>query len=93
MHAPADLHRGPRATGALVLSSRRRKRARRSAARPVTALERALADRPDDAVLAYYLALFRARAGNRDGTLDALERVLEHGKGFLPPLDLFDTLQ
>ena len=60
---------------------------------PTVALERAVADQPEDAVLAYYLGLFRARAGNRDGALDALDRVLTSGKGFLPPIDLFDALK
>ena len=60
---------------------------------PIVALERALADRPGDAVLAYFLALVRARAGDREGALAALEQTLQHGQGFLPPLDLFETLK
>src|SRR5687767_15986819 len=35
---------------------------------PVAALEQALAAQPGDAVLAYFLAVFRAREGNVDGT-------------------------
>ena len=59
---------------------------------PLAALERALAERPDDAVLAYFLALYRSRAGDRDGAIAALEQTLAHGRGFLPPLDQFDAL-
>ncbi len=59
---------------------------------PVTALERAVAAQPDDAVLAYFLAVFRARAGDRDGAFDALEQALKHGDGLLPTTALFPTL-
>jgi sugar lactone lactonase YvrE len=59
---------------------------------PVTALERALAAQPEDAVLAYFLAVFRARAGDHDGAFDALEQALKHGDGLLPTAALFPTL-
>ena len=60
---------------------------------PVAALEQALAAQPGDAVLAYFLAVFRAREGNVEGTLEALEQTLAHGSGFMPPLDQFAVLK
>ena len=60
---------------------------------PVAALEQALAAQPGDAVLAYFLAVFRAREGNIEGTLDALEQTLVHGAGFMPPMDQFAALK
>jgi hypothetical protein len=60
---------------------------------PVAALEQALAARPDDAVLAFFVALFRSRAGDRDGALDALEQALRHGDGLLPSDATFDALK
>lgn len=67
-------------------------RAQDAPATPLAALERAVAREPDDAVLLYFLALFRARAGDRDGSLDALERVLDKGDGFLPTAETFPAL-
>lgn len=60
---------------------------------PVAALERALAEQSGDAVLAYFLAVFRAREGNVDGSLEALEHTLAHGTGFMPPIDQFAALR
>ena len=60
---------------------------------PVAALERALAEQPGDAVLAYFLAVFRAREGNVEGSLEALERTLVNGAGFMPPIDRFAALK
>ena len=54
-------------------------------------IEQALAASPQDAVLAYFLGLFRTRAGDADGALDALEQSLATGDGFLPG-DAFDAL-
>ena len=60
---------------------------------PVAALEQALAAQPGDAVLAYFLAMFRAREGDVEGTLDALEQTLAQGSGFLPPSDRFAAVK
>lgn len=59
---------------------------------PVAALERASAAEPDDAVLAYFLAVYQARAGLRDAALGTLERTLDRGNGFLPTAELFPEL-
>jgi sugar lactone lactonase YvrE len=57
------------------------------------AVERALAEAPGDPVLAYFLAYLRAREGNRDGALAALEQTLALGRGFLPTPDAFPALK
>jgi sugar lactone lactonase YvrE len=81
-------------TGAIVLSSAASEtRAADPPPSPVAAIEQALAAQPGDAVLAYFLAVFRAREGNVDGTLDALEQTLASGSGFMPPLDQFALLR
>jgi sugar lactone lactonase YvrE len=59
---------------------------------PLATLERAVAREPDDPVLLYYLAVYRARSGERDGSLEALEQVLGKGDGFLPTPELFPSL-
>jgi sugar lactone lactonase YvrE len=56
---------------------------------PLATLERAAALEPDDPVLIYLVAMFRARAGDRDGALDALEQLLGKGDGFLPTAEFF----
>jgi hypothetical protein len=38
------------------------------------------------------LAVYRARAGDRDGSLEALEQLLDKGDGFLPTTDFFPSL-
>jgi DNA-binding beta-propeller fold protein YncE len=60
-----------------------------SARRTVAAVEKLLKDRPDDPTLWFYLARFRAVAGDRAGSLAALEKLLEIGEGFLPTADGF----
>ncbi len=60
---------------------------------PVAALERAVAQEPDDAVLTYFLARYRSQAGDRDGAFAALEQTLRNGEGFLPALGLFEGLK
>ena len=59
---------------------------------PLAALERTVAREPDDPVLIYFLAVYRARADDREGALDALEQLLDKGDGFLPTADLFPNL-
>lgn len=59
---------------------------------PRAALERLVAQEPNDAVLTYFLASYRAQAGDRDGALAALEQTLRNGDGFLPTLDMFAKL-
>lgn len=56
---------------------------------PLAALEAASAREPDDPILIHFVAVFRARAGDRDGSLDALERLLAKGDGFLPMPEFF----
>ena len=56
---------------------------------PLAALERAAAREPDDPVLTYLLAVYRARSGDRDGALEALEQLLDKGDGFLPTAEFF----
>jgi len=60
-----------------------------AASTPLATLERAVAREPDDPVLINFLAVYRARSGDRDGSLDALEQLLDKGDGFLPSADLF----
>ena len=55
-------------------------------------LEAAVAARPDDPNLRYYLANFRHRAGDTAGAIAALEEVLRLGDGFLPIPDFFGPL-
>jgi len=59
---------------------------------PLAALERAAAREPDDPVLTYLLAVYRARSGDGDGALEALEQALAKGDGFLPSAELFPSL-
>ena len=59
---------------------------------PLAALERAIAREPDDPALVYLLAVYRARAGDRDGSLEALEQLLDKGDGFLPTTEFFPSL-
>lgn len=59
---------------------------------PVAAMERAIALEPDDPVLVFFLAIYRERAGDRDGTLEALEQLLAKGDGFLPTAEFFPSL-
>ncbi len=59
---------------------------------PLAALERLVAHEPNDAVLTYFLGSYRARAGDRDGALAALEQTLANGKGFLPTVHMFASL-
>ena len=59
---------------------------------PLATLERAAAREPDDPVLTYFLAVYRARSGDRDGALEALERLLDKGDGFLPAAENFPDL-
>jgi len=64
-----------------------------AARRTIAAIEPLLRDRPNDATLHFWLARFRAQAGDRAGAVAALEKVLELGDGFLPPKgDGFETL-
>lgn len=56
---------------------------------PLAALERAAAREPDDPVLTYLVAVYRARSGDREGALEALEQLLEKGDGFLPTAEFF----
>jgi hypothetical protein len=59
----------------------------------VAALEKAVAADPTEAVLTYLLSVMRARAGDAPGTLQALEQTMANGDGFLPPDDMFESLQ
>lgn len=61
-------------------------------ATPLATLERASAREPDDPVLINFVAVYRARSGDRDGALDALEQLLAKGDGFLPTADMFPGL-
>jgi hypothetical protein len=58
-----------------------------------SALEKAIAADPTEAVLTYFLSVMRGREKDIPGTLSALEQTLAHGDGFLPPDDLFENLQ
>ena len=60
---------------------------------PARRLETAAADTPDDPVLAYFVALQRAREKDADGALAALERTLAQGDGFLPTAEMFPSLK
>jgi sugar lactone lactonase YvrE len=63
------------------------------ARRTIAAIEGLLKQRPADATLHFWLARFRAQAGDGPGAVAALEKVLELGDGFLPPKgDGFETL-
>ena len=59
---------------------------------PVAALQRGLAQEPNDAALAFFLAVFEARAGNRDAAFEALKQTLANGNGFLPTAEVFPAL-
>lgn len=59
----------------------------------IASLEQALAAQPEDGVLAFFLGLFKARAGDADGALEALERTVLLTDGFLPPDDVFASLK
>jgi len=59
----------------------------------VAALEKAVAADPSEAVLTYLLSVMRLRAGDSSGALSALEQTLANGDGFLPPDDLFESIQ
>jgi hypothetical protein len=59
-----------------------------AAKRGVAAVEAALAQRPNDATLYFFLARFHAQAGNRDGAVAALTKAAELGDGFLPAREL-----
>lgn len=79
---------------ALVLASgAHAQRADADAARgAVASLEKLLQERPADAALWFYLARFRGEAGDRRGGVEALQKVLDLGEGFLPPRDHFASL-
>lgn len=67
-------------------------RAQDAPATPLAALESAAAREPDDPVLTYFLAVYRARSGDGDGALATLEQLLDKGDGFLPTTELFPSL-
>lgn len=55
-----------------------------AAKRTIAALEELLKQRPGDATLYFYLSRFKADAGDRAGSIAAMEKVNELGEGFLP---------
>jgi len=55
-----------------------------AAKRTIAAIEELLKQRPDDPTLHFYLSRFRADAGDKPGSVAALEKVGELGEGFLP---------
>lgn len=59
---------------------------------PLAALEREVAREPDDPVLIYFLAVYRARSDDREGAFEALEQLLDKGDGFLPTAELFPNV-
>jgi SMP-30/gluconolaconase/LRE-like protein len=56
--------------------------------RTVEQVEQLLQQRPTDATLWFFLSRFRAELGDVKGATAALEKVVEHGDGFLPAKDL-----
>jgi len=60
---------------------------------PLGYLEKAVAEAPDDPTINFYLAWARAKAGDVDGALAALERTLAQGEGFLPTAEFFPKLE
>lgn len=66
----------------------------RAARETIRRIEILLEQRPNDAMLQYYLAMFHARAGDRAEALSWLRRVAERRLGFHPTADGgFDALQ
>ena len=59
-----------------------------AARRGIAAVESLLAQRPDDPALYFYLARFKADAGDKPGCVAALEKVDALGEGFLPTREL-----
>jgi DNA-binding beta-propeller fold protein YncE len=60
--------------------------------RGIESVEALLKQRPNDPTLWFYLARLRAAAGELDGCVAALEKVLAIGNGFLPPRDGFEKV-
>lgn len=54
------------------------------ARRTVVAIQELLKQRPSDATLHFFLARFQAAAGDREGAIAAIEKVVELGDGYLP---------
>ncbi len=54
------------------------------ARRTVAALQELLKQRPTDATLYFFLARFQAAAGDREGAIAAIDKVVEWGDGYLP---------
>lgn len=55
-----------------------------AARRTIAAIEGLLKQRPDDPTLHFYLSRFKADAGDKPGSVAALEKVGDLGEGFLP---------
>ena len=55
-----------------------------AARRTIAAIEGLLKQRPNDPTLYFYLARFHGQLGERKAAVEALEKVLEYGDGFLP---------
>jgi len=55
-----------------------------AAKRTIAAIEELLKQRPDDPTLHFYLSRFKADAGDKPGSVAALEKVGDLGEGFLP---------
>ena len=93
---PLSYHRAMRILVALFLAASLAALAQQPqpspAARPGAAIEALLQQRPQDATLWFYLARAQAQAGDRDGAMSSLGKVLELGDGFLPRREDFASL-
>ena len=56
----------------------------------IDSIQALLAERPQDATLHFYLALFQCQAGNAPAAVAALEDVARYGDGFLPSREGFE---
>ena len=63
-----------------------------AARRTVTSIEGLLKQRPTDATLYYYLARFKSQLGEKKAVVEALEKVIELGDGYLPTRDGFEAV-
>jgi SMP-30/gluconolaconase/LRE-like protein len=66
--------------------------AEEAARRTIAAIENLLRERPSDPTLWFYLSRFQSQAGDARASVDALEKVVQLGEGFLPARDGFERV-